>query len=164
MIDLSGKTVLVTGASKGIGASAARYMAQLGANVVLAARSKQAVETIASDIRNDGGKAIGVACDVSDYQQVTAAVEHAVSEFGSLDILVNNAGLIDPIARLEESDPAEWAKVIDVNVTGVYHCAHAALPKMKASGGGVIINISSGAATRRGRKRHSASWHKPSHG
>ncbi len=147
MTNLSGKTVLVTGASKGIGASASRYLAKMGANVVLAARSKDTVETIANDIQLAGGKAVGISCDVSDYTQVKSAIEQTVSEFGSLDVLVNNAGLIDPIARLEDSNPADWAKVIDVNVTGVYNCAHAALPIMKTKGEGVIINISSGAAT-----------------
>ena len=147
MIDLTGKTALVTGASKGIGAAASRELAQLGANVVLAARSKEAVEAIAKEITNEGGKALGVGCDVSDFAQVEYAVKQAVSQFGSLDILINNAGLIDPISRLENSDPEEWAKVINVNVTGVYHCARAALPAMKSSGQGTIINISSGAAT-----------------
>ena len=71
----------------------------------------------------------------------------AEDAFGTVTILINNAGVIDPIARLDESDPADWGKVIDINVKGVYHGAHAVLPGMQKAGGGTIINISSGAAT-----------------
>ncbi|MEM7215061.1 MAG: SDR family oxidoreductase [Pseudomonadota bacterium] len=147
MQELSGKTAIITGASKGIGEAATRYMASLGVNVVLAARSESSVKTITEEIIGDGGSAIGSACDVSDYDQVKTVVDLAVKTFGGVDILVNNAGLIDPISRLEDSDPSEWDKVIDVNVKGVYYGAHATLPYMKKKGSGVIINISSGAAT-----------------
>ncbi|MEM9278439.1 MAG: SDR family oxidoreductase, partial [Pseudomonadota bacterium] len=106
-----------------------------------------AVSRIANEINSANGKAIGMACDVADYDQVKTVVERAKSEFGSVDILVNNAGLIEPIARIEDSDPAMWGHIIDVNVKGVYYGIQAALPHMKAQGRGVIINISSGAAT-----------------
>ena len=85
--------------------------------------------------------------DVADYGAVSKAVEMTVERFGSLDILVNNAGLIDPVARIEDADPAAWATVIDVNVTGVFNAVRAALAPMKRAGGGTIVNISSGAAT-----------------
>lgn len=147
MENLSGKTAVITGASKGIGEAAARHMAGLGMNVVLAARSENAVKAIAEDIVAEGGRAIGIACDVGSYDQVQSLIDQALDAFGSVDVLVNNAGLIDPIARLEDSDPAEWGTVIDVNVKGVYYGIRAALPAMKKQGGGVIINISSGAAT-----------------
>ncbi|SOE15632.1 NADP-dependent 3-hydroxy acid dehydrogenase YdfG [Hoeflea halophila] len=143
-IDLTGKTALITGASRGIGEAAARILAGYGANVVLAARSTSDCERIATEI---GGKALAVACDVARYSDVEAAIGKAVSHFGSLDILVNNAGLIDPIARIEESDPEAWGQVVDVNLKGVYHGLRAAIPVMKKQGSGVIINISSGAAT-----------------
>lgn len=142
-IDLTGKTALITGASRGIGEAASRILAGYGANVVLAARSASDCERIAADI---GDKALAVACDVARYSDVDAAVAKAVSRFGSLDILVNNAGLIDPIARIEDSDPDAWDQVVDVNLKGVYHGLRAAIPVMKKQGGGVIINISSGAA------------------
>ena len=145
MVDLTGKTALVTGASRGIGAAAAKALAEAGAAVVLAARSGDAVEALAAEIRATGGKAEAAVCDVADYAAVAAAVSRAQEAFGGLDILVNNAGLIDPIARLEESDPAGWTRVIDVNVNGVYHGIRAAAPVMGA--GGMVINISSGAAT-----------------
>ncbi len=147
MFDLTGKTALITGASRGIGEAAARIMAKYGASVVLAARSKTDIERIAEEIRNGGGKAAAVACDVASFDDVTAAVNLAKSEFGGLDILVNNAGLIDPISRLDVSDPEGWGTVIDVNVKGVYYGLRAAVPEMLKAGQGTIINISSGAAT-----------------
>tara|TARA_R110002020_G_scaffold25240_3_gene82271 strand:- start:2207 stop:2965 length:759 start_codon:yes stop_codon:yes gene_type:complete len=143
-IDLSGKTALITGASRGIGEAAARIMAGYGANVVLAARSTRDTARIAADI---GDRALAVTCDVAQYGDVENAVDEAIRSFGSLDILVNNAGVIDPIARIEDSDPEAWDQVVDINFKGVYHGLRAAIPVMKRQGGGVIINISSGAAT-----------------
>ena len=145
--NLTDHTVLITGASRGIGEAAARVMAQAGANVVLAARTTKDIDAIAGEIIADGGKAEAVACDVADYAQVEAAVAKAKSAFGSLTGLINNAGIIDPVARLAESDPAAWGKVMDINIKGVYHGARAAIPVMQETGGGTIINISSGAAT-----------------
>lgn len=142
-VNLTGKTALITGASRGIGAAAARVMAGYGARVVLAARSKSDIERIADEI---GEAAVAVVCDVSRYTDVEAAVDATVEHFGSLDILVNNAGIIDPIARLEDSDPEAWGRVIDTNVKGVYFGLRAGIPAMKRGGGGVAINISSGAA------------------
>ena len=144
-IDLNGKAALVTGASRGIGAAAAKALAAAGAAVLLTARSGDALEELAAEIRAGGGRAEAVPCDVSDYAAVEAAVTRCRDAFGRLDILVNNAGLIDPIARLEDSDPAGWTRVIDVNVNGVYHGIRAAAPAMGP--GGLVINISSGAAT-----------------
>lgn len=143
-IDLSGRTAFITGASRGIGEAAARIMAGYGANVVLAARSSGDIGRIASDI---GDKALAVTCDVAQYGDFEAAIAKAVEHFGGLDILVNNAGVIDPIAGIAESDPAAWGQVVDINFKGVYHGLRASLPRMKDNGGGVIINISSGAAT-----------------
>jgi len=144
-IDLSGgKTALITGASRGIGAAGARAFVEAGASVVLAARTAGEIDALAAEL-GDGARA--VVCDVADYGAVERAVGVAVEAFGGLDILVNNAGTIEPIARLEESDPAEWGTVIDVNLKGVYHGMRAAHGPMVARGGGVIVNISSGAAT-----------------
>ncbi len=147
MKELAGKTAIITGASKGIGAATARRMSELGVNIVLAARSKKLVKDLAEELASEGGKATGIACDVSEYADVKKTIALAREKFGSIDILVNNAGLIDPIARLKDSDPEEWGEAIDVNVKGVYHTIHAALPHMERQKSGVIINISSGAAT-----------------
>ena len=147
MKELQGKTVLITGASRGIGAAAARHMAESGMNVVLAARTLKDCESIAAQIRQDGGQALAVECDVANYSSVESAVATAIDAFGALDILVNNAGIIDPIARLVDSDPAGWDQSVDINLKGVYHGLRAVLPGMQERGAGVIINISSGAAS-----------------
>lgn len=144
---LTGKTAIVTGASRGIGAATAREFAHQGASVVLAARTAGAIETIAGEIRDAGGSAEAVVCDVSRYDDVANAVERCKHAFGRVDYLINNAGVIDPIARLADSDPAEWDRVVDINFKGVYYGLHAAIPHMEAQGSGVIVNISSGAAT-----------------
>ncbi|MEM9097950.1 MAG: SDR family oxidoreductase [Pseudomonadota bacterium] len=146
MDHLNGKSVLITGASRGIGAATARLFAEAGAKVALAARSRSACEDIAAEITAKGGLAIALTCDVSDPAAVQAAVDETIKSFFSLDILINNAGVIEPVARLDESDPAAWGHVIDINLKGVYYGMQAALKPMRAQGGGTIITISSGAA------------------
>jgi 3-oxoacyl-[acyl-carrier protein] reductase len=147
MSELENKTVVITGASRGIGEAAARHLASLGAKVVLAARSAGDIERIASEISAAGGTATAMTCDVARNEDVKALVARTVELYGRLDVLVNNAGLIDPIARLADSDPDAWSQVVDVNVKGVYYGLRHAIPEMTARGGGTIINISSGAAT-----------------
>ncbi|MCR9113062.1 MAG: SDR family oxidoreductase [Rhodobacteraceae bacterium] len=139
----TGKTVLITGASRGIGAAAARVFAQAGANVVLTARSAEALAGLAAEI---GPKALAMPCDVSRYADVAQAVEAAQSTFGTLDVLIGNAGVIEPISHLDAADPEAWGHVIDINLKGVFHGMRAAMPVMTAQGGGTIITISSGAA------------------
>lgn len=142
-IDLSGQTALITGASRGIGAAAARAFADAGANVALLARSTSEIAELAGEI---GDAAIAIPCDVSRYAEMHAAVGKTVETFGAVDILVNNAGVISPIGPLHETDPDAWGKAIDINLKGVMHGIHAVMPAMVAKGGGTIINISSGAA------------------
>lgn len=143
---LENKNTIITGASRGIGAAAARRFADRGARVVLAARSAESIESLAQEIRDDGGTAMAVPCDVSELGQVQGLVDQTVEKFGGLDVLVNNAGLIDPIARLADSDPTEWSRIADINYKGVYYGMRFAIPAMLQGGGGVIINVSSGAA------------------
>ncbi|MCL4157006.1 UNVERIFIED_CONTAM: hypothetical protein GTU68_016888 [Idotea baltica] len=144
---LTNKAAVITGASRGIGEAAALELASQGVSVVLAARSKNSLDEIVSRITESGGTATAVECDVSEYEEVANAITECVALYGKIDILVNNAGLIDPIARIEDSDPNQWGNVVDVNLKGVYHGLRAALPLMKQQGNGVIVNISSGAAT-----------------
>lgn len=147
MNELEGKVAIVTGASRGIGGATATAFARAGARVVLAARSDRDIERIADEIRSDGGQAIAARCDVSAYRDVENVVDQALAAFGSINFLVNNAGVIDPIARLADSDPDAWSRVADINYKGVYHGLRAAIPVMLQQGSGVIVNISSGAAT-----------------
>lgn len=145
MSSLNGKVIIVTGASRGIGAAAAAALAKAGAKVVLTARDGKLTEEVAGSI---GESASARACDVSDYAAVEALVAETKKRFGRLDALVNNAGVIEPIASIAESDPKAWARNIDINLTGAYHAIRAVLPGMIADGGGTIVNVSSGAAIR----------------
>ena len=147
MHELNGKAAIVTGASRGIGEATARALAKAGVSVLLAARSAERTAEIAREIEGAGGRAIAHACDVADWAQVEAAVSACRDRFGSVDILVNNAGVIEPIGHLIDSDPAAWGHAADINFKGVYHGLRAALPVMAAQKSGVIVNISSGAAT-----------------
>ena len=146
MIDLNGKSAVITGASRGIGAATAVEMAKAGAHVVLAARTLDQIEALADQITKDGGKAQAVACDVTDYAAFQAAVQAAVDATGTLDALVNNAGVIDPIGHLTDSNPEEWVRAAAINYKSVYYGLRIALPIMKAQGHGTIVNVSSGAA------------------
>jgi len=146
MKPLSGKTALVTGASRGIGEAAAYELAEQGANVFLTARSREAIEAISTKINEQGGKAAFLASDVSRYFGVETVVNRCVETFGALDIFVQNAGVIDPIAKIVDSDPIAWAKTTETNLNAVYYGLRAALPIMLEQNSGLIINISSGAA------------------
>ena len=141
------KSVIITGASRGIGEAAARKFAAQGAKVLICARSTSDIDRIAGEINENNGTAFALETDVADYNQVKAAIDFAHSRFGSVDVLINNAGIIEPIQRLENADVAAWETIIDVNVKGVFYGIRAALPVMKAAGGGTIITIGSGAAT-----------------
>jgi len=142
-MDFSGKTVVITGASRGIGEAAAREFADAGANVVLLARNGDAIGKIARDI---GDQALAVTCDVTSCSQVKAALEQTKYRFGRIDVMINNAGVIEPIAMLRDSDPAGWSKAFDVNLKGVYHGMRMAVPIMREQGGGTVLTVGSGAA------------------
>ncbi len=140
---MQGKVVAITGASRGIGAAAARIFVQAGARVALLARSGDEIGQVAAQI---GPQALALRCDVADAASLRAALDQALRWGGRLDVLINNAGVIDPITRLAEADPADWGRAIDINLKGVFHGMRFAIPVMKAQGSGTIITISSGAA------------------
>lgn len=140
---MQGKVVAITGASRGIGASAAKVFAWAGAKVVLLARSRAEIDALAAEI---GPNAVALRCDVADWSSVQSAVAKTVQLFGRLDVFINNAGSIEPISRLAEAEPRSWGMGVDVNLKGVFHGMRAALPVMKAQGSGTIITVSSGAA------------------
>lgn len=142
-IDMTDKVVLITGASRGIGAAAARAFADAGAKVALVARSSAQIEALADEI---GPSAMAVTCDVASYDGVVSAIDQVESAFGPLDVYIGNAGLLDPISHLAEADPEAWGKTIDVNLKGVFNGMRAAMPGMIDRGQGTIITISSGAA------------------
>lgn len=146
MHELEGKAAVVTGASRGIGAATAAELADVGAMVILAARSASTIRHNARVIRDNGGQAEAVICDVSSYKDVQGLISHCESTFGRMDILINNAGVIEPIGHLATSDPEVWGHAADINFKGVYHGIRAALPMMQAQQHGVIVNVGSGAA------------------
>jgi NAD(P)-dependent dehydrogenase (short-subunit alcohol dehydrogenase family) len=140
---MQGKIVAITGASRGIGAASARVFADAGARVVLLARSGDEIAALANEI---GRGALAIACDVGDADSVKAAMAQIVSECGGLDVLIGNAGVIDPIARISDARVEDWGRAIDINLKGVFYGMQAAIPVMRARGGGTIITVSSGAA------------------
>lgn len=139
------KVVIITGASQGIGAAAARVFAAAGAKVAVVARSLDRIRQLSAEIGPD--RALAIPCDVSDWDQVHAMVAQVIARFGRVDVLINNAGVIEPMARLADADPVAWGRSVDINLKGVFHGIRAALPVMRAQGGGTIITTSSGAAT-----------------
>ncbi len=141
--DMEGKTVLVTGASQGIGAATARAFAKAGASVALVARNTDAIAEIAGEI---GDQALAIPCDISRHTEIEAAIAATARTFGGLDVLIGNAGVIDPIGHLAETDIDAWSRTIDINLKGVYYGMRAAMPGMIAQGHGTIITVSSGAA------------------
>jgi len=141
MFSLKGKSAAVTGGGSGIGRAVAIVFAQQGATVHILDLSETAGKQVADEIESAGGKAKAYACDVSNQQQVGTIFQ----QIGALDILVNNAG-ISHIGRADNTTEADFERVFNINVKGVYNCLHAAIPVMKAGGGGVILNMSSIAA------------------
>ena len=169
-IDLGGRVALVTGGSRGLGRADALTLARAGADVVIAdiqvesddsgdadrygplARAARAqglvhTEETAREIEGMGRRALALKCDVTDAEQVAAAVERAVSELGSVDILVNNAGTLDHVGQLEDQVPELWERDLRVNLTGAFNCARAVWPHMKERGWGRIVNMASVAGT-----------------
>jgi NADP-dependent 3-hydroxy acid dehydrogenase YdfG len=120
---------LVTGASSGIGAATATALAARGAAVVLAARRRDRLDTLAGSIREQGGTALVLECDVTDEKQATDAVENTVAELGRLDTLINNAGVM-LLGPAVDAPLSEWQRMVDLNVLGLLYCAHAALPHL----------------------------------
>jgi NAD(P)-dependent dehydrogenase (short-subunit alcohol dehydrogenase family) len=137
-MNLKNKTAIVTGGTKGIGRAIAAALVREGLSVCIAARSQSDIDAA---IR-EGDATVGFVCDVRDYNQVKALVDHTIKQLGGLDILVNNAG-IGIFQTVDETSPEDFRAVLETNLFGVYYCCHEAIPEMKKRGGGYIINISS---------------------
>jgi len=143
MFDLTGKTAIVTGASRGIGEALAKGLAKAGANLVLVSRNMPALQTVSKAIESTGRKALPVAADVANPEDIQRAVENALKAFTRIDILVNNAGVSPVLKKAEELDLDEWEKIIRVNLTGAFLFCQAAGKVMMKQGGGKIINMAS---------------------
>jgi len=168
-VDLSGRVALVTGGSRGLGRADALTLARAGADVAIAdiqvesdegdvsewgplaqvAKAQGIVytEATAREIQELGRRSAAIKCDVTDREQVDAAVARVLDELGSLDILVNNAGTLDHAAQFQNQSPELWERDLRVNLTGAFNCSQAAWPHMKERGWGRIVNMASVAGT-----------------
>lgn len=143
MGDLSGKTVVVTGASSGFGEAIVLAFAEAGANVSLVARRKDALEKVAEAARAKGGQALVCPADVSEDAQIQAAVKKTRDAFGPVDILVNNAGTNISERSISDTSAEQWRDLLEVNLSSAFVFTKAVLPEMKARGDGLIFNIAS---------------------
>lgn len=140
--DLKGKIVVITGARRGMGKSHAIKFAEMGSKVVVSDISKKGCEEVVKEIKEKGGEAISVKCDVTKKEEVDRMFDEAVDRFGGIDILVNNAGIAEFKSFLDLTEE-EWDKTIEVNLKGYFLCARRAAKEMKKRGGGSIVNIAS---------------------
>jgi len=142
MFDLTGKVAIVTGASSGLGADAAKAYAEYGADVALIARRKDRIESLAAEIQATGRKALAVQCDVTDERNVEKAISEIVDYFGKIDILLNNAGIAIR-GSVDQLTSEDWDKGMDVNVKGIFLVSKYVVPHMRKQKYGKIVNIAS---------------------
>ena len=145
---LKGKVVLVTGSAKGIGAAIATRFAHQGCNVVVNDIDESGAQEVVADIVNSGGSAMTAAADVSNSDQVGSMIDATMHAHGRIDVVVNNAGIVSPMLHFFEADEQWWRRIVDVNLTGHFLVSQPAARIMAKQGGGSIINMSSGGATR----------------
>lgn len=145
---LRGKRGLVVGASRGIGRTIARLMAEEGADLAVAARGRDNLDSLSQEIAQDGGKAVVIVVDCSNAEDASRAVECAHQTLGGLDCVVNVAGIHPTWARIGDQPIESWDRVIAVNLSGSFYICRAALPLLVAGGGGSIVNVTSVAAFR----------------
>ena len=143
LFDLSGKVAIITGSSRGIGASIAEALAEFGASVVISSRSKEAVDDIANKIRTNGYNALACECHVGQDDHLKNLIDITLKEYGKIDILVNNAGINPVFDRLENADEKLFNKIMDINVKAAFKLSNMAMEHMKKNKSGSIINISS---------------------
>jgi len=144
----TGKVAFVTGAGSGIGRTTALAFAREGANVVVVDIAEQNIQDTTRLIEEIGGRALGVTCDVTRTEDVTAALAKTIETFGRLDVAFNNAGVEQKTAPIAELEEAEWDRIINIDLRGVFLCMKYEIPLMLEQGGGAIVNNSSGAGVK----------------
>jgi len=138
---LSGKVALITGGGTGIGRACALQFSREGAKVAVAGRRREPLAAVVAEIQAAGGQALSASCDVAKSDQVERTIREVVAQFGALHVLVNNAGILH-VGSIEETSEAEWDRLMDVDLKGVFLVSRAALPELRKSGG-AIVNIGS---------------------
>lgn len=146
LFNLEGKTVIVTGGSRGIGVTMAKAFADAGANVVVASRNLEKCKEVVAQIEAQGGKALPIELDIRSEESARSMAKKTLEHFGSIDVLVNNAGISPFMAPMETTKPSGFEKIMDVNLTGAFLCSQAVSEHMISKGNGKIINISSSSA------------------
>lgn len=144
---LTDQTAVVTGGGRGVGHAAAILLAQAGANVVVTARTQSEIEETAEQIKTAGGQALAVPADVSEWASMERLARKTEHAFGPADIVVANASIVDPAGDTWDVDPAEWAQNIQIDLIGAFYSVRAFLPSMVERRSGVLIFVSSGAAS-----------------
>ncbi|MEP2615254.1 SDR family NAD(P)-dependent oxidoreductase, partial [Marinobacter alexandrii] len=143
LFDLTGKVALITGASRGIGESIARTLANYGAHVIVSSRKIDGCEAVAASIRETGGSAEAYACHIGEMDQIEAIWGHIENTHGKLDILVNNAAANPYFGPIEDTDLGAFNKTVDVNIRGYFFMCARGAQMMKKAGGGAIVNVAS---------------------
>lgn len=143
MKKLQNKTAIITGATSGMGKAMAFLFAKEGANVIVADLNKKEIDEVVNQIEQEGGKSIGVICNVSIESDIKNLIDTCVSKFNALDILVNNAGIMDDFTPVDMVTNDLWTKVISVNLNGPFYACRIAIPIMLKQQNGIIINIAS---------------------
>lgn len=141
-------SVIVTGASRGMGKATALILAEMGADLIINARSENALAEVQQAIIQKGGRAVYLAGDISRPNVADHLAEITVENYGGIDAVINNAGVLAPLARIGDTDPDIWEQNIRINVVGPYRLTRAALPYLRTAAHGRVINVSSGAAVR----------------
>jgi NAD(P)-dependent dehydrogenase (short-subunit alcohol dehydrogenase family) len=139
---LDGKAAIVTGGTRGIGLAIARMLGARGAAVTITGTRADTLERASAALAAEGVRHLALVADVRNQDEVRAMVDRTAREFGGLDILVNNAG-VGHFQKIADLEAADWHRIIDINLTGVFYCCHAAIPHLRARGGGWVINVSS---------------------
>jgi NAD(P)-dependent dehydrogenase (short-subunit alcohol dehydrogenase family) len=157
----AGKVAFVTGAASGIGRATAVAFASAGATVVVADVSEEGNQETARVIEDQGGRVLAVRCDVTNGQDIKAALDRSLDAFGRLDIAFNNAGVEQPVGPAAEVSEQEWDRIVDINLRGVFLCMKHEIPLLLQQGGGAIVNTSSGAGVTavKGQAAYTAAKH-----